>query len=453
MYGCIFIMDLENKFYHTVTLDEDKCKGCTNCIKRCPTKAIRVRRGKATIIDKRCIDCGECIRICPHHAKIAAMDSLNMVEKFKYIIALPAPALYGQFNNVNSISSIIAALKKIGFDEVYEVAKAAEIISAATRDYLKKKDIPKPIISSACPAVVRLIRVRFPELLDHILPFTQPVELAAKLARREAIKKTGLPSEDIGVVFISPCPAKKTAVVNPLGIAHSEVDLVLGIKDIFPIINQNLPSNENPDVINPEQFSTSGRMGVKWGSTGGEADGLLNESYMAVDGIENVIKVLEEIEDELFRNLEFVELNSCHGGCVGGVLTVDNAYAAKAKLHRISKYLPSFRNKIPYGMDPGDLKQDPIEFEPVLRLSDKVTTAIQMMQQIDEVATHFNGVDCGACGAPTCYTHAEDVVLGLAKEEDCIYHIRKLYEDLLKSVDAAPETLSITQLEKPEDKK
>ncbi|MFR5855793.1 MAG: 4Fe-4S dicluster domain-containing protein [Lachnospiraceae bacterium] len=85
----------ESKF-HSVRLDREKCMGCTNCLKRCPTEAIRLRGGRAHIIDERCIDCGECIRVCDHHAKYAQTDPLSVIEQFKYKIALPAPSLYGQ---------------------------------------------------------------------------------------------------------------------------------------------------------------------------------------------------------------------------------------------------------------------------------------------------------------------------------------------------------------------
>ena len=84
-------------YQHSVALDREKCKGCTNCLKRCPTEAIRVRGGRAHIIDERCIDCGECIRVCYYHAKFAQTDPLSSLDQFKYKIALPAPSLYGQF--------------------------------------------------------------------------------------------------------------------------------------------------------------------------------------------------------------------------------------------------------------------------------------------------------------------------------------------------------------------
>ena len=89
-----------NKFFHSVYLDSDKCTGCITCLKRCPTQAIRVRDGKAHIINEFCIDCGECIRVCPHHAKKARYAHLSVLEGWKYKIAIPAPALFGQFKEL-----------------------------------------------------------------------------------------------------------------------------------------------------------------------------------------------------------------------------------------------------------------------------------------------------------------------------------------------------------------
>jgi len=219
-----------DKFGHSVYLDENLCKGCINCIKRCPTQAIRVRDGKAVITKEFCIDCGVCIRICPHHAKGARRDRPEMMKQFEYTVALPAPALFGQFNNLDDANILLTALKKMGFDDVYEVGAAAELVSELSRKFVEEHPEMHPIISTACPSVTRLIRVRFPNLLDHLLPIQAPVDLAAKLAREKAMKETGLASEKIGVFFISPCPSKVTAVKTPLGYETSEVDGVLQLR-------------------------------------------------------------------------------------------------------------------------------------------------------------------------------------------------------------------------------
>ena len=217
---------------------------------------------------------------------------------------------------------VIGALELMGFDEVFEVARAAELVSDATRRYMAGCQVRRPVISSACPAVLRLIRVRFPELLDNILPMHAPIEVAARLAKREAAAKTGLPPEQIGAFFISPCPAKVTAVKMPLGTEKSSVDGVLAIREVYP----RLISLMKDVPVSAGELSGAGRMGIGWGSSGGEAAAALRERYLAADGIENVIRVLEDLEDEKFYDLDFVELNACSGGCVGGVLNVENPY-------------------------------------------------------------------------------------------------------------------------------
>lgn len=135
---------------------------------------------------------------------------------------------------MDDIDIVLTGLKHLGFDDVFEVSRAAEIVSDATRLLLSDGRLTKPVISSACPAVVRLIRVRFPDLCAHVLPVKAPMEVAAMLAREEAVAKTGLPPEDIGIFFLSPCAAKVTDVRVPIGIERSNVDGVLAISDIYP---------------------------------------------------------------------------------------------------------------------------------------------------------------------------------------------------------------------------
>ena len=194
-------------YFHSVTLDEKKCKGCTNCIKRCPTEAIRVRKSKARIINERCIDCGECIRVCPYHAKKAITDSLEIIKSFKYKIALPAPTLYGQYDTNYTRNKILNGLKLLGFDDVYEVARGAEIVSYATKKLLEKGDYEKPLISSSCPAVVRLIQVRFPSLINNLVKIQSPMEVSALMARKKAMELHHLSNDEIGVFLLLLCCA------------------------------------------------------------------------------------------------------------------------------------------------------------------------------------------------------------------------------------------------------
>ena len=133
----------------------------------------------------------------------AVTDPLDIIKKYSYKIALPAPTLYGQFGPGYSRERIVLALKQYGFDYVFEVARAAEIVTNATERYMSNKDIKKPVISSACPAVVRFIQIRFPNLIDNLLRIESPMEVAAALSKKEVNEKYGIPFEDIGVFFIS----------------------------------------------------------------------------------------------------------------------------------------------------------------------------------------------------------------------------------------------------------
>lgn len=407
-------------FFTSVYLKEDLCKGCINCIKRCPTQAIRVRNGKAAITKEFCIDCGECIRICPHHAKEATFDSIEVMKQYEYKIALPAPSLYSQFNNLEDINIILTALKKMGFDDVYEVSGAAELVSGISRKYVAEHKEKWPLISTACPSVVRLIQVRFPNLIEHLLPVCAPVDLAAELARKKAMKATGLPKEKIGVIFISPCPAKVTAVKSPIGIEKSEIDAVLAMKEVYPILLPLMVQS----MKEVEELSISGRIGISWGATGGEAGSLLTDNYLAADGIENVIRVLEDLEDRKFSQLEFIELNACAGGCVGGVLTVENPYVAKVKLKRLRKYLPVACSHL----NSNDMEEaywtNEVAYQPVFKLGANMRESIVKMARVEALCAHFPGLDCGSCGAPTCKALAEDIVRGVAHERDCIHILR-----------------------------
>lgn len=412
---------LSNEFFHSVRLDEEKCKGCINCIKRCPTGAIRVRRGKAYIISERCIDCGECIRICPNHAKYAEKYSFNEILQYKYRIALPAPTLYGQFNNLDDVDYVLNGFLQMGFDDVFEVSVGAELVSDATRAYMQRQDIVRPVISSACPAIVRLIRVRFPNLIPNVLDLNAPLEEAARLARERAVEKTGLAPEDIGVFFITPCTAKITAIKQPICNAKSNISGVFAIKDIYPVL---LGQMDKLTEVKP--LKNSGLLGVGWASSGGESAALIKERYLAADGIENVIKVLEELEDEKLNDLDFIELNACAGGCVGGPLTVENPYVAKARLQRLRKYLPVSCNHLETEEIPPQMQwEKPLEPVNIMKLDTDLRRAMEKMAKMNEIEKTLPGLDCGTCGAPSCRDLAEDIVRGKASIEDCVFFTRE----------------------------
>lgn len=406
-------------YEHSVSLQREKCTGCTTCLRHCPTEAIRIRDCHAVIAADRCIDCGECIRVCPHNAKRAECNKLDNLSRFKWRIALPAPSLYGQFEGLEDADHVIQGLLDMGFDDVCEVSAAAEYVSEYTRLYLKTEGIKRPVISSACPVVSRLIAMRFPYLKDNLLPLLPPMELAAAAAREKALAEhPEFVSSDIGVCFISPCPAKTSYVKNGFGDHKSGIDLVVSISDIYFTLINLLKSDKPPKVT-----SNSGMIGISWAASGGEATALFNDRYLAADGIENVIKMLDQIENGTIPQLEFIELNACTGGCVGGVMTVENPFIAKARLQTLRRYLPVSQNilqnderYIPSGCFFGGIP----DYSPLSQLGSNIAESMRMMADIQSIKEQLPGIDCGSCGAPNCRALAEDIVKGESTIDACV---------------------------------
>ncbi len=418
-----------NSYVHSVVLDESKCTGCTTCMKHCPTEAIRVHNGKAKIDHERCIDCGECIRNCTHQAKRSKYDTLDDIKKYKYKVALPAPALFAQFDNLEDLDYVLQGLIDIGFDDVFEVAKGAEFVSAYTRMYLQTEGIKKPVISTACPVTTRLVILRFPFLKDNLMPLLPPMEVAATMAREKALMENpGLKSEDIGICFISPCPAKVSYVRNGFGQYKSEVDVVVSISEVYFKLINVMDRDKSPGIS-----STAGRIGLSWAMCGGEASALFSDKIIAADGVRNVISVLEQIENGNIPQVDFVELNACPGGCVGGVLAMENPFVAKNRLHTLRRYMPVSLNKensdyIPEKYFFTDLPN----YNPLNRLSDNIGESMRLMARIQALRKELPGIDCGTCGAPTCRAFAEDIVMGNADQNDCIIAYKEIIQKYIR---------------------
>lgn len=419
-------MELLQK-YHAIKVDEGKCIGCTHCMKACPTEAIRIKNGVACINDNRCVDCGNCLRACPVDAFYVEQDNLAQLKNFKYRIALFPSVMIGQFPEIYTENQIYQSLLELGFTHIFEVEQPIQwMVDSIKQEVRKSKTKSKPVISSFCPAIVRLIQIKYPSLTENIMQLKVPHDLAAYFALDTLLQK-GINREETGIFYISPCSAKMAAVRRPLGEKKSVVDGLINMNELYNQIMKIIPGVANTDTSHLRENLTAD--GIVWSLPRGEARKFSRRS-MAIDGIHNVVKFLERLENEEVPELDFLELKSCNQGCAGGILLTGNRFLTVERLQKRAKlYLPSSKSEPEAPNKLSILKQmkaEPIYSRPIFQLDADRAKAIAKLQKIDKILCQLPGIDCGGCGAPNCHALAEDMVQGNAKMTDCIF-LQKRY--------------------------
>jgi iron only hydrogenase large subunit-like protein len=415
------------QYHHSLRFDVERCDGCMSCMRACPTAAVRIRKGHAVKLADRCIDCGECIRVCPRAAIVPLTDQMADLSKFKYKVAIPSPALYAQFDTDTFPGMIFSALRQCGFDDVESESPACDAVTIATEIFLNEYRGQYPLVSSFCPSVVRLVQVKYPELVDQLLPVLAPREISARNAKARKSKELGLPTEQIGAIYITPCPAKIVAILEHPGMQRSYLDAAVSICDLFQILASAVSKvQQNEHMIE----SVESASGLSWAFLGRYPRSLPAENTLSVAGLPNVIRILDDVEKGRLRKYRYIECYACSEGCVGGCLTVENPYLARAKAIKLQQSLPagcsvdrgeveaSYRKKA-FAMD------ENLTSRPLRPLDEDISRAIHKMKERDRIFTDLPKIDCGACGAPSCRAFAEDVVLGEAEKESCVFFWQK----------------------------
>jgi len=433
-------------------------------MRACPTLAIRVRNGKATIIEEKCIDCGECITACPHDAIIPMTDPIGELAKFKHTVALPSPGLHAQFGKEILPKRILASLKKLGFDDAFDLSLTCGEVSFAIQEYLREYTGPSPLISIPCPTVVRLIQVKYPALIDQLIPIDLPREVAARELKKKKSKQLDLKESDIGIFYLTPCPAKMISIKQPAEKGKSHLDGAISIADIYgPLLAALEDVEKEPYRKDLEDICI---LGMGWAMVGGICRTLRLKNSLAVSGLGEIIKVFDDIETGKLRNIDFIEAYSCPQGCVGGSLTVENIYTSHNKVLKLIETLeyeqikacPDIREvRKLYKKDYFSINGK-FEPRPLKPLDKDLAKAIKKRKKKEEIYESLPKIDCGVCGAPTCITFAEDIVKGEAELTDCIFNLPKkfaaLSQELSKMLDKSVLLNSIrSNINKAQNKK
>jgi len=412
------------EFYHAHKVDIDKCSGHMTCMRQCPTLAIRIKGGKALISNELCVDCGNCLSVCPEGAIIPMADAVAGISQFKYKVVVPSPVLYSQFDSSVHPYIIHLAFKELGFDEVVDLSTSAAALAQVLVNYMEDYQGRLPLLSSYCPTIVRLIQVKYPDLVELIVPLEVPREVTAREIRRNFPEKLGLNSDDIGITYIATCPAKIVSIKQPAEKAKSYFDGVISVKDVYSVLLPHVVAIKEKfdESVVPEDFSFN----PGWATLGSITRSAKMENWLSVSGLDHVMKILDDIENSRLRNIDFVELLAHMEGCMGGPFNVENPYIARANSIKLCQKFEK-----PIEVDEEDIErkleegyyflENPVLPRPTTFFDTDLETSIKRMKERERVFQKLPQIDCGCCGAPTCMAFAEDFVRGEVKLTDCIF--------------------------------
>lgn len=415
-------------FYHALVFRSDLCRGCSHCMMKCPTEAIRVLNGKAVISSERCIDCGECYRVCPHAAINVQQDDFEKIYNWKYRIALMPAVFSAQFPDKITYQQIYQALMSIGFTHVYETENLVDFLIDPYNDYIDKQE-DKPVISSFCPAIVRLIQVNFPALVHHLMLSQPPMEVTAMCIRKK-FEEQGIPFSETGIFYVTPCAAKVASIKSS---AVSDATCING-----GVINMNYLFNKvyreitrkgitNIPDVEIADFRAMSKKSLHWSLTTGELRIVNSEKKLAIDEIKNVIEFLEKLDDGKIEDIDFLELRACYQSCAGGILCAGNKFLITERARkRVIKAADDITENTEFAQCRSFVYdncrlQGKIQPRSIVKLDDNRSEAMRKMHRIKQLKEILPRVDCGICGAPSCQAFAEDIVQKGADIRSCVF--------------------------------
>ncbi len=426
-----------NKLVFTV---KDKCRVCYTCVRECPVKAIKIINGQAEVLSERCIGCGNCVTVCSQKAKVflqlkKEVEAL-LANPDNKVIACLAPSFPAEFAEIEDHKALLGMIRKLGFYKIMDVAFGADLVAEKYKELQNSTE--KKYISSDCPAIVFYIEQFHPELVPNIAPLASPLVATARLAKK-------LYGDDVKIVFLGPCVAKKAE--------SDEVDEALTFKELRELFEKHNITTENTELSDFDGPHSG--MGAIFPlsrgllQTANKSDSIVEGKIIVDSGKNNFREAIKEFGNGEIADYH-LELLCCNGCVMGPGMTEKNKHFFKRS--QISKYvneklnnldvveweknMSRFRNaNLSQVFTPNDKRNESIDQE-------SVEEVLRQMGKIE----HDDHLNCGACGYDTCKEHAKAVVLGYAEDEMCLpFTIEKLHKSI-EQLNSSNETLKNTRL-------
>jgi len=416
----------------------EKCKRCYTCVRNCPAKAIRVENEQAKVIEELCISCGTCVRVCNQKAKrieSGIEPTLSLLDEAKSVAAILAPSFVAAFPEI-SPEQMVSALREVGFDIVCEVAFGAELVAC---EYSRlAPSCREGLISTPCPAIVNLVEIHYPELIPLLAPIVSPMIALGRYFKKEK-------GQNLKIVFIGPCVAKKEEIKHPS--VRGMVDVVLTfkeIREIFELKKIDL-TKQKEDEFDPPHPSLGRSFPLHGGllRTAAINGDILEKDVLTICGVEDTLEVMDFLSKGLLRG-KFIDILFCKG-CINGPVMESNLSLVQRRDKVIDFVKRShFQKKLP------------VEIASSLNLrrgfvNRKVGLPLPTEDEIKKILSQTNKfkpedeLNCGSCGYPTCRDMAIAVYQGLAEPQMCLPYLITKLENTLKELERSHRQLKETQ--------
>lgn len=372
----------------------ETCKDCIKCVKACPTDAISIIEDRVVIDDTKCINCHVCVQTC--EKKLLKIREVNLTEAFqqhRYNIALIPTSILSDFSKFDELKNVVHAIKEFGFDEVVQYSDIEGQLYKLAQEESKKQD--KVMLTSFCPTINRLIKQEYPTLIEHLLPYDYPVEIAAKQLRKKYQGK------DIGIFSLCECVGKLTLAKEPLGKMDSNIDFALTLSRMFPHINKR--KNKGEDEMDMNKYGVKSNVGDLFGNR--------SLSVISVEGLPQIRTVLDLIEFDQLKRVSLIALFHCYQGCIGGYYLWTNPFEGRFNIESMLEECK------------GELatleKEEYYHLREVNPQKQTIQERLAWFNKVNAILETLPKYDCGSCGFAHCRGLAARIASGEADDSLC----------------------------------